>query len=306
VVQKRKAGPPGAVGVLQQKIFGIPVDRKFLFSDHEGVYKKKVEKRQRKLIIKISFLKPFLENGEKVLLVTSGHSPVTLFESMGVGWLFVYLKRCLLVFTDRRIFHVPTTPIYRYRSTLAQIPYGSCQMAAIKGNALAVTYKASGLHEKFFSIAGKEKKKIAGLLKKVAAVPLGHFAPGRSHLCPRCGETLALGRFHCERCGLKFKTGLLAAILGILLPGGAYFYLRQYFLGVVAAVVELVLIAAALMSLQDVQKGIESAYWWLVPAAFLLVAVKTLAVIHARTFVEEFVPAKKDVTFQSTLPATRN
>lgn len=305
-MQNRKAGPPGAAGVLQQKIFGVPVDRKFLFSNHQGVYKKKIEKRQRKLIIKISFLKPFLEEGEKVLLVTSGHSPITGFEKLGIGWLFVYMKRCLLVFTNRRIFHVPTTPIYRYRATLAQIPYGSCQTLGIKGNGLYVTYKKSGLQEKFFSIAGKEKKKVAGLLKKVAAVPLGRFPSGRTHLCPRCGENLAPGQYRCERCGLKFKRLMPAAILGILVPGGAYFYVRQFFLGAVDALVELTLVLLVLMSLQDLSKGLESAYGWLLPAAALLLALKTLAIVHARSIIEEYVPAEKDISFQGALPAARN
>jgi len=306
VVQSRKAGPPGTAGVLQQKIFGIPVDRKFLFSNHEGVYKKKIEKRQRKLIVKISFLKPFLKNGEKVLLVTTGHSPATRFEKLGIGWLFVYLKRCLLVFTDRRILHVPTTPIYRYRSTLSQIPYGSCQMLEIKGNALAVIYKSSGIYEKFFSIAGKEKKKIARLLKKVGAVPLGDFAPGRSHLCPRCAQTLTAGNYRCERCGIRFKSGMAATLTGILVPGGAYFYVRQLFLGAVCALMEVILIFLAVVSLQDAERGIQSAYWWLISSAVMLLLVKMLSIFHVQTLIDQFVPAEKEVGYQGPVPATRN
>lgn len=306
MVQTRKTGPPGAAGVLQQKIFGIPVDRKFLFSNHAGVYKKGVEKRQRKLIIKISFLKPFLKAGEKVLLVTTAHSPVTGFERLGVGWLFVYLKRCLLVFTDRRVFHVPTTPIYRYRATLSQIPYGSCQNIEIKGNSLAVTYKSSGVHEKFFSVAGKEKKKIAALLKKVGTVPLGDLTPGRSHLCPRCGEPLADANYRCARCSLKFKTGIMATILGVLLPGGAYFYVRQYFLGAVAAAIELVLAGLAMVSLQDSAQGVQGAHWWLAGSTVLLLLVKILAIVHTHTFIQQFVPGKKAVIYRGAVPATRN
>lgn len=304
--QKPKPGLPGAVGVLQQKIFGIPVDRKFLFSNHKGVYKKKLEKRQRGLIVKISFLKSFLDDGEKVLLVTTAHSPVTRFEKLGAGWLFVYLKRCLLVFTDRRILHVPATANYRYRSTLSQIPYGSCQQIGINRKALAVTYKSTGAGEKFFSLAGKEKKKIAGLLKKVGAVSPGHFPPGRTHLCPRCAQPLTRAKYRCKGCGLKFKTGMMATLLALLLPGGGYFYLRQYFLGAAAAVVELVLVLQTVLSLQDVLAGLQSAYGWLVPAAGLLLLVKTLAAVHARTLVEEFVPARKEVGFQGAVPATPN
>ena len=63
-------------GMMAQQIFGLPVDRKTLFSNHKNVYKKKIERRQRKLIIKLSFLKTFLKPGEKILQITSGYSPL--------------------------------------------------------------------------------------------------------------------------------------------------------------------------------------------------------------------------------------
>jgi hypothetical protein len=65
------------VGIMAPQIFGLPVDRESLFSNHKKVYKKRIEKRQRKLIIKLSFLKPFLKKGEKILLVSTGYSPIT-------------------------------------------------------------------------------------------------------------------------------------------------------------------------------------------------------------------------------------
>ena len=54
-------------GIMDEQIFGLPVDRKILFSNHKNVYKKRVEKRQRKLIVKLPFLKPFLKQGEHFL-----------------------------------------------------------------------------------------------------------------------------------------------------------------------------------------------------------------------------------------------
>ena len=41
-------------GIMGHQIFGLPVDRKTLFSNHKNVYKRRIEKRQRKLIIKLS------------------------------------------------------------------------------------------------------------------------------------------------------------------------------------------------------------------------------------------------------------
>ena len=64
------------VGMMGPQIFGLPVDRQTLFSNHKEIYKKRVESRQRKLIIKLSFLKPFLKTGEKILLISTGYSPL--------------------------------------------------------------------------------------------------------------------------------------------------------------------------------------------------------------------------------------
>jgi len=106
---------------MGSQIFGIPVDRTILFSNHKNVYKKRIEKRQRKLIVKVSFLKPFLKRGEKILLITSGYSPLASAAQYLTAFLFVYLKRSLFVFTNYRIIHIPTTSNYNYKNSVAQI-----------------------------------------------------------------------------------------------------------------------------------------------------------------------------------------
>ena len=86
-------------GLMGQQIFGLPVDRETLFSNHKKIYKKRIENRQRKLIVKLSFLKPFLKTGEKILFVSTGYSPIASLAQYITGFLFVYLKRSLFVFT---------------------------------------------------------------------------------------------------------------------------------------------------------------------------------------------------------------
>ena len=159
---QQKRGPAPIIGVIQQKVFGLPVDLAVIFSNYKNAYKKRIEKRQRWFIVRLSFLKPFLELDEKILQVTTGHSPTTIFEKMGVGWVFVYLKRSLLVFTDRRIFHVPTTPAYRYRNSVAQIPYRLCRSISMKGRNLILVYKASGGDGNVFQPCRKRKKENRG------------------------------------------------------------------------------------------------------------------------------------------------
>ena len=63
-------------GFLAPRIFGLPVNRDILFANHNDIYKKRIEKRQRKLIVKVSFLKDFFKKGEQILLITTGYSPL--------------------------------------------------------------------------------------------------------------------------------------------------------------------------------------------------------------------------------------
>ncbi len=111
---------------IEQNVLGLPVDRDFLFSNHKDIYKKGTEKRQTKLFEKISFIKPFLKEDEKIILVTTGCSPISILEQLLTGWIVFYLKRSLFVFTNKRIFHIPTKFNYSYRNSIAQIIYADC------------------------------------------------------------------------------------------------------------------------------------------------------------------------------------
>ncbi|MGA9537120.1 MAG: hypothetical protein WBR24_14530 [Desulfobacterales bacterium] len=299
---QQKRGPAPIVGVMQQKVFGLPVDLAVIFSNYKNAYKKRIEKRQRWFIVRLSFLKPFLELDEKILQVTTGHSPTTIFEKMGLGWFFVYLKRSLLVFTDRRIFHVPTTPAYRYRNSITQIPYRLCRSISMKGRNLILVYKASGVTETFFSLAGREKKKIGEILKSVPVSNNGAAAGGRTHLCPRCAAPLTASGYACRRCHLRFKTGTLATLMAVLLPGGGYFYIRQPFLGAMSAILEISLLAMVGTAYSNLVHGDKP--FLLAGAATLFILEKIAVAIHAGVFIKEFVPRKKKFDFQSVSDQT--
>jgi hypothetical protein len=73
------------IGSREQNLFALPVDRDILFSNHKGTYKKGIEKRQVKFIEKISFIKPILKDGEKIILVTTGCSIVFVLEQLLTG-----------------------------------------------------------------------------------------------------------------------------------------------------------------------------------------------------------------------------
>ena len=292
------------IGVKHYKVFGLPVEQDIIFSNHNQKYKPRIEKRQRKQIIKLPFIRPFLEPDERILLVTTGHSPPTVLEKLGIGWLFIYLKRSLLVFTDRRIFHVPTTPIYKYRNTISQIPYGCCDSIQMKGGNMVVTYKGGEDTEKFISISGRERKKIQALLKLVAFDSKRARVTRRVHMCPQCAAPLYNWIPSCRKCGLKFKTGNVATLLAILFPGGGYFYLRQPFLGTITALLEMCAIALIGFHGNNLINGDPANLLWLGGGILLLLMVKSFAVVHARVIVNELIPAIKAITFQTATAMT--
>ena len=144
----------------------LPIDADTMFSDHAGVHKPRIEKKQRKLAEKVTFLKKFLEEGEQLLAITTAVSPTSFLEQWTTGFVFVYVKRCMLVFTDRRVFHIPTTSNFDYRGSVAEFRYGDLESIAQKGSRLIVTYK-SGTKEVFLYIRRSERKKIRKLLQGI-------------------------------------------------------------------------------------------------------------------------------------------
>lgn len=283
------------VGIMGPQIFGLPIDRETLFSNHKEIYKKRVENRQRKLIVKLSFLKPFLKKGEKILLVTTGYSPINSLAQYATGFLFVYLKRSLFVFTNFRIFHVPTTPNYKFKQSISQILYVDCQSISLKGGTLAVQYAKYNKIEKFTAVALSERRKIKALIKRMPLSGAQSQLGRRSHLCPQCSHLLEAGKYTCDSCQLKFKNKIVAYILAILFPGGGYIYTRHYFIGLLNAIVEIFLLLYIVQTLQNVRDKVEGSTIYLVVLCAIFVAVKIISVIHSTHFIKEFIPTKKQI-----------
>ncbi|MGD2100238.1 MAG: hypothetical protein PVG35_21905 [Desulfobacterales bacterium] len=293
------------VGMMGPQIFGLPVDRDTLFSNHQEIYKKRIEKRQRKLIVKLSFLKPFLKNGEKILLTTTGYSPINSLPQYVTGFFFVYLKRSLFVFTNYRIFHVPTTPIYKFKSSISQILYVDCQSISLKGGTLSVQYAKNGTTEKFKAVALSERRKIKALMKRMPLSGTQSKLGRRSYLCPRCTALLESGKYTCDACQLKFKNKIIAIILALLFPGGGYFYTRHYFIGLLNAIVEIFLIGYFYLIWQNVINKPDNRMVHLLGLGAIFVIVKIISIIHSSHFIEEFIPTKKQIQTDPSVSRSR-
>lgn len=278
-----------------QNHFILPIDPEVMFSNHKNDYKPAIEKRQRKLLEKVQFLQPFLWEGETILCVTTACSPMTLLEQYLMGWWIFYIKRCLLVFTNMRVLHIPTTTDFSYRNSIAQIVYADCKSVAVKGHTLVVKY-ANGTTEKFYYTASKERKKVKSLLETAPIQSEQSTLQARTHLCPRCTGELINEQYTCPNCGLAFKSKTEARKIALVYPGGGYFYTRHPMLGVGDAFVEALLTFGLIAAVIDTVGGSANAD----PAGVIVFGIvlaleKAVSVYDSNKFVSEFIPIEKQI-----------
>jgi len=273
---------------------GLPFDADTMFADHKGVFKPRIEKKQRKLAGKLLFLKEFLEDGEKLLVTTTAVSPTSFFEQLTTGFIFVYIKRCLLVMTDRRIFHIPTNMNYNYRRSIAQIRYSDTESIVQKGSKLKIKYK-SGAKDLFLYVRRAERKKIRAILPSLSHEGPPSKSGKRVHLCPRCSAELENDLFECPSCALEFKSRKTALKLSIWLPGGGYFYTGHPLLGIGDALFELLLILAVIVSLIPDAEFPDGNFGSAIVFGVILLIEKMITIYHANHFVKEYLTKDKEI-----------
>ncbi|MFH1062754.1 MAG: hypothetical protein V1747_07735 [Candidatus Omnitrophota bacterium] len=278
-----------------QEVVGLPINKEIIFSNHKNVYKKRIEKRQSRLLKKIAFLKPFLSGDENIIMITTACSPMSITEQFLVGWMIFYLKRSLLVFTNKRIFHIPTKTDYSYRNSIAQIFYEDCQTITVRSRSLICKYK-NNIKEQFHYIESSCIKKIKSLIKDLTGT--GENASKyhrRTHICPRCAHELEQNKYMCLNCQLVFLNKKDSDKISWIYPGGGYFYTRHPFLGLGDAIVQLILIIWVVDALVTViTKGVET-IGILVFSTILLVFEKLMTVYEATHFISEYIPIEKNL-----------
>ena len=287
----------------RQDIFNLPVNTDVMFSNHKNIYKPAIEKRQRKLLKKISFIKPFLHDSETILCISTGCSPASLIEQFLTGWIIYYLKRSLFIFTNERIFHIPTNKNFSYKNSIAQILYFDCQSIAIKGRNLTTTYK-NGIKEKFFYLS--ENKKIKKLLQEMPMEGQPSPTMERTHLCPRCTNPLIKERYTCPSCSLEFKDKEQTRRISIIYPGGGYFYTGHPFLGIGDALTETYLTFLVIISLIASLSGTAGGFTSVVFVGIILAIEKVMTVYHSNHFIKEYIPKDRSVKINTTIPQDKS
>lgn len=278
--------------------FGLPINQTIAFSTHKGEFREKLKKQQLKTLEPfVPLLKQFLEPGEEVLLAMRGCSPMSFMEQFTSGWAIYYIKRCILIVTDRRILHFPARGNYAPRHSIAQIRYGDVETITPSTflSKFTVKYK-NGAKEVFQYV------KAAAKLKAVLSqIPMAAQQPTsfgiRHHLCPKCTAPLKVGEYVCPSCKLEFKNERKARNLSIIYPGGGYFYTNHLYLGIGDAIVETILIAMVVMALADQATGAEDSagLFGVIFFSVVLFIEKLYTVFHAKHYVKEYIPVEKEI-----------
>jgi len=269
---------------------GLPVDTAILFVDKKGVYQPRIEKQRTKLLQKLGFLAKFLEADEKIVFATTGCSPFTMLEqmTMGAAWLMA-VKRAVFVFTNKRLFHIPTTTKYQYRGSISQVLYSDCKRLQVKGSALVAEYH-SGKKDKFCTIPRGDREIIKRFHLETGGSDQPSARPQRNHLCPGCTQLLPPQAVTCPSCGLEFKSRAKALKYSVLLPGGGYFYTNHVFLGLVDALFESYVLLVTLVGLVAMLLGQFDVLSGTVIFGLILVLEKLVTVFHSNAFLDEFIP----------------
>jgi hypothetical protein len=220
---------------------------------------------------------------------------MSFLEQWTTGWVIYYLKRCVLIFTNKRVLHFPTKRDFTPKQSVSQIRYGDIEefkLSGFLGRVLKIEYK-SGKKEKFYYIKSREFKKLKTLQQLFIKSQSSNVGE-RHFLCPRCVTPLVKDIFSCPNCHLEFKNAKDAIRLSILLPGGGYFYTRHPLLGIMDAITEGLLIIFLLANVVGTLRRIE--LWGPVLfVAILLFFEKLITIYHAKHYISEYLPVDTNI-----------
>lgn len=287
---------------------GLRVREDTLYTDPKGEESKGVRKRAEKGIEKLQeILKRVLEPEEAILYVARCQAPLGKLGQFGLGWYAYYISTAVLVFTNLRVLHFVVKNNGDWKKSLRSARWGDIEDAKVKGW-LSLTLELKfrdGKKETFWKLRRDDAKKIKIILSAIssAGAGAGSSAQTIASLCPGCLAPLTPQVYHCAKCGITFKDEETMVRRAWLIPGGGCFYVGYRFLGVVALIAELYLLALVVIMVlvalgmpdplvepgKPPTTGVEA---WILAAFFagILAFEKWVTIHHCRRAVREFIP----------------
>lgn len=276
--------------------FPFEVDRELLFSNDDFIEDRTGQSEKHFLLLQSYFLKDFLEENEKVMLITKACSPMSVLDSI-FGFYARSVLRCLLVFTNKRMFLVYTDVDYFYRHSIEEIPYQNClSMKVIKGK-LMITYDQQE-QDIFDLIDFEEVNKLNLMLEDVSFA--SEVSPGlrqfqRHHLCPECKQRIASLLEKCPHCDLEFLTTSQIVLLAMFKLNGGYEATQRYHIAIIMLIFQVLAfsLTAFMAFIYLVEPPPRDFLLPQVIVSFgVLMGLKGFSLLDNLRFVKEMIPSK--------------
>lgn len=286
---------------------GVSVREDVLYTDAKGRSKNKLRKRAEDALEDLGeVLRRVLEPNETIFYIGVAQAmPNFAAQFFGGGWHTYSLPRTLLFLTDRRIIALRVRKRmggWTWDRGVRTAHWGDVQTAKASGfltRSLTLKFR-NGEKQSYWRFASGDLKKVRLLADVLGPHGSGETAAAGAmvSLCPGCFVALSAGTYQCPSCGLQFKDEKTLLRRGILIPGGASFYVGATGLGVMRSIGESVLLAVILMILFGAivtPAGSRDAAWELTSGLLvfgILVVDKSLAIAVSRQQIRDFLPAK--------------
>ena len=246
---------------------------------------------------KIGFISKFLKNDERILLGVSGYLPMEIFERLYSGIIDILLyKKCILLFTNKRIFCIHVKVNYFYKNIIQEILYEDIKDFEFKKGKIFIQYK--NLEKDIFRVNRNLSEEIINKIKIKEYIKnhnKENFSNGLHYICPRCGNGLVKRIYNCAKCNLEFVNKEKMIKYSIFLIGIIYLINKNfinYLIFIIVTVVELVVLFSAFFYIKYYfemsLKGIINAIY-----ALIVIILIPISGYFSLKLSEEFIPKYK-------------
>lgn len=284
---------------------GLNVREDTIYTDAKGNEKVRIRKRADQAIECLGeILRKVLEKDETIFYLAPTQVMPGALEQLVLGWHLYALPRVLLVFTDRRIIGLRirsrSFANWKWDRGIRTMRWGDMESASVKGalNRMLKLKLRSGEGVSYWRISRADAKKLKLVVPILRERSSGQVSAsgGSNSLCPACFSLLLPGRYECPQCQLAFKDEKTLLWRGILVPGGASFYIGMGSLGVLRLLFESALLFVIVARILDGILGQRQEAAAAFSAALIFLAVlsfeKSVAIWSSRRQIRDFLPLK--------------
>jgi len=286
---------------------GLSVREDVLYTNANGRNKNKLRKRAEEVIADLGeVLRRVLEPNETIFYISMTQAmPGIAAQFFGGGWHTYSMPRTLLFFTERRVIALRVRKRmsgWVWDRGIRTVRWGDVQEAKPGGfltRYLTLKFR-NGEKQAYWRFASGDLKKVRLLTSILQPNGSGETTPAGAMVavCPGCFAVLSRGSYQCQNCSMRFKDERTLLRRGILIPGGASFYVGATGLGVLRCISECIILAFVLLGLLVVVATAwerKDPLGGSISVAFfvgILAIDKTVAILFARYQIRDFLPAK--------------